>query len=75
VPEVRVAADGGAVVRCKVGERAAEVGELGVQRVELSLGDLGGEGGEGALGLLLAIKGGEADAAQARAHPPCFPGN
>ena len=40
------------------------MGELGVEEVDLRLGDLGGELGEGTLGLLLAVERGDSDASE-----------
>lgn len=66
-----VAPDVCAAMLGDVGERSMELGELGVEVVELRLGEGGGERGEGPLGLLLPVEGSEADTAQSM-HPHCL---
>ena len=59
MPKSGVAPDGLAVRGGETGEGAAELGELGVEVVDLGLGEDGRELGEGSFGLFVSLKGGQ----------------
>lgn len=64
MPERRIALDGVAVGGGKVEEGRAELGELGVEVVDVGVGDGVREVGEGSVGEALSVECGQANAAE-----------